>query len=99
MRGGPQWERSRLCGPGFKAQLVELPFILHLLHPQLALSIITGCAAYAWRQGPGLRRPHLALDRPEQGNWQSAGAYIPLVSLTAWILYSYLVPISLFVTM
>ncbi|KAJ9526539.1 hypothetical protein QJQ45_017693, partial [Haematococcus lacustris] len=66
---------------------------------QLALSVATGVASWAWRENVGRLRPHLALDDPTQGNWQPKGQFIGLATLTAWILYSYLVPISLFVTM
>lgn len=34
-----------------------------------------------------------------QGNYQNGGAYTFILLITFWILYSYLVPISLFVTM
>ena len=34
-----------------------------------------------------------------QGNYQNGGAYTFILLITFWILFSYLVPISLFVTM
>ena len=34
-----------------------------------------------------------------QGNYQNGGAYTFILFITFWILYSYLVPISLFVTL
>ena len=36
---------------------------------------------------------------PAQGNYENGGAYTFILLITFWILYSYLVPISLFVTM
>ena len=37
--------------------------------------------------------------RTLQGNYQNGGAYTFILLITFWILFSYLVPISLFVTM
>ncbi|EFJ44669.1 hypothetical protein VOLCADRAFT_121291 [Volvox carteri f. nagariensis] len=66
---------------------------------QLLLSVASAVVSWVWREHAGVRRPHLALDDPVQGNWQSPVTYIVLLSITFWILYGYLVPISLFVTM
>ena len=62
--------------------------------------ICIGCAVGStiWRDTRGMQRPHLALDRYEQGNQQSDVLYGILLFITFWILSSYLVPISLFVT-
>ncbi|GFR47246.1 hypothetical protein Agub_g8931 [Astrephomene gubernaculifera] len=73
--------------------------ILLLLVLQLLLSVASAVVSWVWRKYEGVRRPHLALDDPVQGNWRSPGTYIVLLSITFWILYGYLVPISLFVTM
>lgn len=52
-----------------------------------------------WRSAYGNKRYWLGLTTYTQGNYQSDVAMYFLGILTFWILYSYLVPISLFVTM
>lgn len=66
---------------------------------QLAMCLFCSIANYVWIQQEGKKHPYLALDVYVQGNWSNAGAQIGLTFLTFWILLSYLVPISLFVTL
>lgn len=66
---------------------------------QLAMCLFCAIANYVWIQQEGKKRYYLALDVYVQGNWENAGAQICLTFLTFWILLSYLVPISLFVTL
>ena len=66
---------------------------------QLAMCLFCAIANYVWIQQAGKQRYYLALDVYVEGNWQNAGAQICLTFLTFWILLSYLVPISLFVTL
>lgn len=47
----------------------------------------------------GSKHYYLALDVYVEGNWENPLAQICLTFLTFWILLSYLVPISLFVTL
>lgn len=47
----------------------------------------------------GTKHYYLALDVYVEGNWENPLAQICLTFLTFWILLSYLVPISLFVTL
>ena len=67
----------------------------------MQLAICLGCAlgSYGWKMREGLSRYHLALDANTQANYSNGVAYVFIMLLTFWILYSYLVPISLFVTM
>lgn len=51
-----------------------------------------------WKATVGILRPYLALDVYVQGNYAGVAGVI-ITFLTFWVLYSYLVPISLFVTM
>lgn len=66
---------------------------------QLAMCLFCAIANYIWIQQEGKKRYYLALDVYVEGNWENAGAQICLTLLTFWILLSYLVPISLFVTL
>ena len=50
-----------------------------------------------WQEGS--KHYYLALDVYVEGNWENPLAQICLTFLTFWILLSYLVPISLFVTL
>lgn len=52
-----------------------------------------------WKDHSGIERAHLAFDMFVEGNYRSSAKYLILVFLTFWILTSYMVPISLFVTM
>lgn len=66
---------------------------------QLALCLASALAGYAWRQTAGLKRYYMALDEPGHGNFQNPATYLSLTAITFWVLYSYLVPLSLFVTL
>jgi magnesium-transporting ATPase (P-type) len=66
---------------------------------QLAMCLFCAIANYIWIQSTGKDRYYLALNTYVEGNWQNAGEQICLTLLTFWILLSYLVPISLFVTL
>lgn len=46
----------------------------------------------------GKKRYYLALDNTAQGNYSSNVAFYFVYMITYWLLFSYLVPISLFVT-
>ncbi len=46
----------------------------------------------------GKKRYYLALDNSAQGNYSSNVAFFFVYMVTYWLLFSYLVPISLFVT-
>ena len=74
----------------------QIVFVMAL---QLALCLVSAGAGAGWRAAEGYRRPHLAASDPSQGNPRSPAAYAGILTVTFWILYSYLVPISLFVTM
>lgn len=52
-----------------------------------------------WRENWGIDRSHLAFEMFVEGNYKSRPMYIGIVFLTFWILTSYMVPISLFVTL
>ncbi len=58
----------------------------------LCLSALQACKR--WSDTVALVRPWCV-----QGNFQNGGAYGFILFITFWILYSYLVPISLFVTL
>ena len=66
---------------------------------QLALCVFSAAAGAAWRELAGKKRPHLGMDDPSEGNLRSPVLYAGVLFVTFWILYSYLVPISLFVTL
>lgn len=51
-----------------------------------------------WREYEGFDRFYLGFDAFVQGNLENNGQFMGLVFLTFWILTSYMVPISLFVT-
>jgi len=55
--------------------------------------------SYSWRENEGKDRHHLAMDMYVQGNYEDGFIYVGLTFITFWILTSYMVPISLFVTM
>ncbi|KAK9806980.1 hypothetical protein WJX72_009386 [[Myrmecia] bisecta] len=67
----------------------------------LQLIMCFGCAiaSLAWRHNYGYERWYLGLASYTQGNFSNPAAYLFIVFLTFWILFSYMVPISLFVTM
>ena len=66
---------------------------------QLAMCLFCAIANYVWLQQEGKQHYYLALDSYVQGNWENPAAQLCLTFLTFWILLSYLVPISLFVTL
>jgi len=66
---------------------------------QLALCVFSAACGAAWRELAGKKRPHLGMDDPSEGNIKSPVLYAGVLFVTFWILYSYLVPISLFVTL
>ena len=70
-----------------------------LLALQVALCASLATASYFWKVKQGTGRPHLALTSDAEGNYNSAASYIGVLFFSFWILLSYMVPISLFVTM
>lgn len=75
----------------------EIGFIECLLC-QMIFCIILAGGNVAWRDLEGGDRNYLGFDKFVQGNIENDGLYGGLVFLTFWILTSYMVPISLFVT-
>lgn len=65
---------------------------------QVLMCVLSAVWGYYWRESQ-LTAWYLQLDQYINGNWENPGAYMGLSFLTFWILYSYLVPISLFVTL
>ena len=74
----------------------QIGFIIIL---QLAMCVFCAVAAYIWRNHSGWPRYQLAMYAYVEGNYENGAAYTFILFITFWILYSYLVPISLFVTM
>ena len=74
----------------------QIGFIIIL---QLAMCVFCAVAAYIWRNHSGWPRYQLAMYAYVEGNFENGAAYTFILFITFWILYSYLVPISLFVTM
>ena len=70
-----------------------------LLALQVALCASLATASYFWKVRQGTARPHLALTSDAEGNYTSAASYVGVLFFSFWILLSYMVPISLFVTM
>eukprot|EP00210_Caulerpa_lentillifera_P006951 g6646.t1 len=70
-----------------------------LISIQALLCLLLSIGSYAWREAEGKDRYYLALDRYVQGNYDDGFIYVALNFITFWILTSYMVPISLFVTM
>ena len=66
---------------------------------QILLCIGLACGSLGWRQYSGYERPHLLFQVYVQGNYKNNFVYAIVLWITYWILLSYLVPISLFVTM
>mmetsp|Transcript_7573 Transcript_7573/g.22355 ORF Transcript_7573/g.22355 Transcript_7573/m.22355 type:complete len:1298 (+) Transcript_7573:304-4197(+) len=65
---------------------------------QILLCAACSAGALAWRENIGKKRYYLALDNTAQGNYSSNVAFYFVYMITYWLLFSYLVPISLFVT-
>ena len=74
----------------------QIAFIMAL---QFLMCAVCATAGTLWRNMAGSTRPHLAMASPTEGNPASPAAYGGILFVTFWILYSYLVPISLFVTL
>lgn len=70
-----------------------------LISVQAILCVLLAIGSYAWREDHGKDRYYLAMDKYVQGNYENGVVYIALNFITFWILTSYMVPISLFVTM
>ena len=66
---------------------------------QLAMCLFCAVANYIWVQSSGKDHPYLALTFTVQGVYSNGFVQIIINFLTFWILLSYLVPISLFVTL
>eukprot|EP00884_Botryococcus_braunii_P012316 jgi/Botrbrau1/21085/Bobra.0144s0083.1 len=66
---------------------------------QFVLVLASALGSLGWRNTWGQDRYHLALTSYVQGNPQNNFVYVIILFFTFWILFSYLVPISLFVTL
>lgn len=66
---------------------------------QVLLCVGLACGSLGWRNNSGYERSHLQFRVNDQGNYKSNIVYVIVLWITYWILLSYLVPISLFVTM
>jgi magnesium-transporting ATPase (P-type) len=66
---------------------------------QLAMCLFLAVANYIWQRRVGRDHPYLALDADVQGIYANGLLQVVINFLTFWILLSYLVPISLFVTL
>ena len=69
-----------------------------VLLAQLTICLAFAVGSYAWRQTKGYDNYYLAMDKYSGGNYQNGFVYVIILFITFWILFSYLVPISLFVT-
>lgn len=70
-----------------------------LMVVQAVLCVFGAVMATTWRDTDGMRRYYLATDQATQGNFESSVVFGIVSLLTYWIILSYMVPISLFVTM
>ena len=95
----PQQERLRcmLCCAGAFDSFLNIQITLVLL-AQLTICLAFAVGSYAWRQTKGYDNYYLQFDQYSNGNYQSGIVYVIILFITFWILFSYLVPISLFVT-
>ena len=66
---------------------------------QMLICIACAIGSYLWRERFGFDMPYLMYDSFVSVNYQNPVAYIVVYTLTFWILYSSMVPISLFVTL
>lgn len=87
-----------VCRAGSFDRFLNLQIGLVILM-QLAMCLFCAIANYIFIQHSGKDHYYLVLDVYTEGNWSSWVAQICLTFLTFWILLSYLVPISLFVTL
>eukprot|EP00191_Tetraselmis_sp_GSL018_P012504 CAMPEP_0177598192 /NCGR_PEP_ID=MMETSP0419_2-20121207/12185_1 /TAXON_ID=582737 /ORGANISM="Tetraselmis sp., Strain GSL018" /LENGTH=1412 /DNA_ID=CAMNT_0019090555 /DNA_START=264 /DNA_END=4502 /DNA_ORIENTATION=- len=65
---------------------------------QFMLCAFFAVMAYTWKEVEGSKRYYFAFDVFVEGNYRNPAVYIVINFLTFWILESYMVPISLFVT-
>ncbi|CAD7701700.1 unnamed protein product [Ostreobium quekettii] len=65
---------------------------------QALMCLLLAGGSLIWREEEGKKRYYLGLNEFVAGNYEDKATYFFLVFLTFWILTSYLVPISLFVT-
>ena len=70
-----------------------------LVVAQVALCAACAGASLAWRRANVDRAWYLELRSADHDNYRSPAAFFCLHFLTFWVLYSYLVPISLYVSM
>ncbi|KAK9836118.1 hypothetical protein WJX81_002623 [Elliptochloris bilobata] len=75
---------------------VQITLVLVL---QMALCLACSLVSLWWRNSAGYARYYLALNIYNEGNYMNGAQYVGILFLTFWILLSYLVPLSLFVTM
>jgi len=73
--------------------------IILVISMQLAMALFLAVANYIWVQNEGINHHYLALDVQVEGVYSNGFVQIVINFLTFWILLSYLVPISLFVTL
>lgn len=66
---------------------------------QLAMCVLLAVLNYVWMKDTGINHPYLALTFNVEGVYSNGFVQIVLNFFTFWILLSYLVPISLFVTL
>jgi len=66
---------------------------------QLAMCLFCAVANYVWQKNTGVYHPYLALTYMVEGLYSNGFVQIVINFFTFWILLSYLVPISLFVTL
>jgi magnesium-transporting ATPase (P-type) len=73
--------------------------IVLVISMQLAMALFLAVANYIWVQNTGINHHYLALNYQVEGVYSNGFVQIVINFLTFWILLSYLVPISLFVTL
>ncbi len=94
---GKDLKPSTLCCAGAFDSFLNIQITLVLL-AQLTICLAFAVGSYAWRQTKGYDNYYLQFDQYSNGNYQSGIVYVIILFITFWILFSYLVPISLFVT-
>jgi len=70
-----------------------------LMVVQAALCVFGAAMATTWRDNDGVQRYYIGADQDIQGNYENSVVFGIVSLLTYWIILSYMVPISLFVTM
>lgn len=73
--------------------------VLLIMALQMAMVFFCASASLVFQRNAGLARPQLALDQYSQGIYENGFVQWIINLFTFWILLSYLVPISLFVTL